>query len=109
MLNLTFFGSPPTISEAGRNLRPLPSQPKRVALLAYLAAAPHGRFIPREELLDLLWPEDSPVHARSSLRTAVHSIRAVIGQDGIVRQGNSAIGIAPHVISDISDFRAKID
>lgn len=109
MINLTFFGSPPTISEAGRNLRPLASQPKRVALLAYLACARHGRFIPREELQNLLWPEDSPEHARSSLRTAIHSIRAEIGQDGIIRQGNSTIGIAPHVVSDVADFRAKIE
>ncbi len=109
MLNLTFFGAPPTISEAGRNIRPLPSQPKRLALLAYLSVAPHGRFVPREHLLDLLWSEDSPDHARSSLRTAIHSIRSAIGQDSIIRQGNSAVGIAPTVLSDVADFRAKLD
>lgn len=109
MINLCFFGSPPTVAERGRDPRPLAAQPKRIALLAYLAVSPHKRFVSREHLLDLLWPEDSPNHARSSLRTAIHSLRSILGEDAIVRQGNATIGAGPGIISDVADFRGKLE
>lgn len=85
-------------------------QPKRVGLLAYLAAAPDRMFTPREALLELFWKGDKPERARSSLRTALHSLRTEIGDVRLLTQGNASVGIdRKHVTSDVADFRDRID
>jgi DNA-binding SARP family transcriptional activator len=53
----------------------LVSQPKRLALLAYLAiAAPRG-FHRRDSLLALFWPESDQAHARGALRNGLSFLR----------------------------------
>jgi predicted ATPase/DNA-binding SARP family transcriptional activator len=47
---------------------------KTASLLAYLAFHSH-RSHPREELIELLWPEHAPQLGRRSLRTALSSLR----------------------------------
>ena len=46
----------------------VPLQAKRLALLAYLAAAPHERWTRRDTLLALLWPDVDAERGRTSLR-----------------------------------------
>lgn len=55
------------------------AQGKVLALVVYLAAA-RGRAIPREQLADLLWGDESPETARGSLRQALYALRQAIGE-----------------------------
>lgn len=51
------------------------AQPKRLALLAYLAAARPGTLLRRDTLLALFWPDADDDRARNSLRQSVHFLR----------------------------------
>ncbi|MEY4609303.1 MAG: hypothetical protein RL625_1520, partial [Gemmatimonadota bacterium] len=61
---------------------------KVIALLIYLASQ-EGRAVPREVLADLLWGDESPDHARASLRQALYALRRLLGESivGGDRQG----------------------
>jgi eukaryotic-like serine/threonine-protein kinase len=77
----------------GQEIRAVLTQPKRVALLAYLAiAAPHG-FHRRDTLLGLFWPELDQQHARASLRKAVHALRHALGEGVVIARGDEELAI----------------
>lgn len=63
---------------------------KTAALLAYLALA-RGKAIPREVLLDVLWPESDLSAARNSLSVALSSLRAQLEAPS-VSPGSSPLG-----------------
>ena len=62
-------------------------QPKRLALLAYLALATAGP-VRRDALLALFWPELGDEEARRALRQALHHLRRAIGADVFVSAGD---------------------
>jgi DNA-binding SARP family transcriptional activator len=59
-----------------------PRTRKARALLAYLALNA-GLAIPRERLVELFWPDDDPIAARNSLKTAIHGVRRCFRDAGI--------------------------
>jgi serine/threonine-protein kinase len=69
------------------------AQPKRLGLLAYLAAARPRGFQPRDRLLALFWPEADDERARTSLRQALHQLRRTLGEDAIPGRGDREVGI----------------
>ncbi len=79
--------------EPGREAAALLAQPKRVALLGYLAAATPRGFHRRDALLALFWPEADQEHARGSLRKSVHFLRQQLGPEAIVSRGDEEIGL----------------
>jgi DNA-binding SARP family transcriptional activator len=79
--------------DAGREAAAVLAQPKRVALLGYLAAAAPRGFQRRDTLLALFWPEADQEHARSSLRKSVHFLRQQLGAEAIVSRGDEEIGL----------------
>lgn len=68
-------------------------QPKRLALLLYLALAEPMGFHARDRLLRLLWPEADDASARHSLRNALHALRNALGDGAIVTRGEAWIGL----------------
>lgn len=70
------------------------TQPKRLALLAYLAVAEPRGFHARERLLALFWPESDEERARNSLRQSLHYLRRSLGDGVIVSRGDHEVGIA---------------
>ncbi|MGH7518615.1 MAG: AfsR/SARP family transcriptional regulator [Gemmatimonadales bacterium] len=60
------------------------SQPKRFALLAYLALARPQGIHRRSTLLGVFWPDLGAERGRSALRQAVHRLRRSLG-DGVIR------------------------
>ncbi|HEX2218674.1 MAG TPA: BTAD domain-containing putative transcriptional regulator [Gemmatimonadales bacterium] len=85
------------------------AQPKRFALLAYLAAATPRGYHRRDTLLALFWPEADQEHARTSLRKAVHFLRQQLGPDLIVSRGDEEIGLAPAGCwSDVAAFEEAL-
>jgi DNA-binding SARP family transcriptional activator len=66
-----------TLERGGRELAP-PDRLHGRLLLAYLALHPGGHA--RGDLADLLWPAVPPDSGRSSLRSAVASVRRAVGE-----------------------------
>jgi TolB-like protein/DNA-binding SARP family transcriptional activator/tetratricopeptide (TPR) repeat protein len=89
-------------------LRAVLRQPKRLALLAYLAvAAPRG-FQRRDTLVGLLWPELDDEHARGALRQAVRFLRRHLGEDAIVSRGEEEVGLGTPVSCDVVAFEQAL-
>jgi DNA-binding SARP family transcriptional activator len=84
MIHLRTLGPLDLRGPEGRELRSIVAQPKRIALLAYLAlASPRGPHR-RDTLLALFWPEHDTEHARNSLNQSVHVLRRTLGSDVLV-------------------------
>ncbi len=82
-------------------------QPKRVALLAYLAAGPKAGYRRRDSLIGLFWPDSDSESARHSLRQALYVLRKGIGSSAIRTRGDEEVGLDPVAIeSDAARFQA---
>lgn len=69
------------------------TQPKRLALLLYLALAEPGGFHSRDRLMALLWPESDAESARHALRNALHALRSALGENALLRRGEGSVGV----------------
>ena len=78
----------------GRELRSVLAQPKRLALLAYLAIATPPGYHRRDTVLALFWPELDQERARGALRQAVHFLRRTLGAHMVQGHGGEDIGLA---------------
>lgn len=87
MIEFRTLGAVDLVAADGRDLVALTRQPKRVAMLAYLAVAGRGVFVRRDRLVALFWPDVDSERGRSSLRTGLHRIRAALGPDAIIARG----------------------
>lgn len=76
-------------------MRSILSQPKRLALFAYLATARPGGFHSRDALLGLFWPEADEEAARNRLRQALHQLRRSLGESVFASRADHEIGINP--------------
>lgn len=92
MIRLRTLGQLDLEGPDGREVRNALAQPKRAALLAYLAlATPRGHHR-RDALLALFWPESDVERARNALNQAVHFLRLSLGSATIVnRPGDDAL------------------
>ena len=91
MIELSLLGAP-ELRKSGEVSDSLIVQPRRLALLAYLAAAP-GTFHRRDRLLLLFWGEQPEARARASLRQALYFIRRTLGEDVLVVRGDEEVGL----------------
>jgi DNA-binding SARP family transcriptional activator len=73
-------------------------QPKRLALLVYLALA-EATYVRRDTLLGLFWPEKREEDARHGLSQAIHYLRRSLGPAVIRGGGTEGFGIAPDALS----------
>src|SRR5262245_57378539 len=69
------------------------SQPKRIALLVYLALARPRGFHRRDRLVSIFWPEHSQEHARAALRKSLHAIRHSGDTDVLVTRGDEEVAV----------------
>src|SRR2546423_5950391 len=80
----------------GRAVRSILAQPKRLALLAYLAVHPAGAR--RDSVVALFWPELDTAHARGALRQSLRFLRRELG-DGILNgHSDEAIEFEPATV-----------
>jgi serine/threonine-protein kinase len=93
----------------GEDINSVLAQPKRVALLAYLALArPHG-FHRRDTLLAQFWPEQDEQHARWALNQALRHLRNALGREVITSRGDGEVGVDPRLLaSDAVEFESAI-
>jgi DNA-binding SARP family transcriptional activator/TolB-like protein/Flp pilus assembly protein TadD len=93
MIRLRTLGALDLRGSEGQELRTVLAQPKRAALLAYLAiSAPRGPH-QRDTLLALFWPEQDTEHARNALSQAVHFLRRSLGSEALIAGNGEGLGL----------------
>src|SRR3989442_318749 len=77
---------------------------KHLAVLLYLHFEGRTRSIPRDRLVDLLWPEVSPEKGRHSLSQALLAIRSRLGTDAVTGREHD-VRLLAELPSDLSALR----
>jgi DNA-binding SARP family transcriptional activator len=109
MIELRALGALNLTADDGSEIRSVVVQPKRMALLAYLAAAEPRGLHRRDSLLSLFWPGHDAEHARASLRQVLHGLRAAIGQHVMIARGDGEVGVDERTLwCDVSAFEDAI-
>lgn len=109
MIELRTLGSLDLRGADGFELRPVLQQPKRLALLAYLAVVHPPRFYRRDTLLAMFWPELDGEHARAALRRALYFLRRSLGDGVILGRGDEEVGLSARELScDAAIFQRAI-
>jgi serine/threonine protein kinase/DNA-binding SARP family transcriptional activator len=109
MIELRLIGRVSLTGVEGREVRNLLGQPRRLALLAFLAAATPRGFHRRDSLLPLFWPELDQQHARGALRQALHVLRANLGAETVASRGDEEVGLDfARIWCDVAAFQQAI-
>ena len=94
MIEFLLLGSMELRRQDGSSVLAVLAQPKRAALLAYLALAEPQGFHRRDTLLRYFWPESDEKHARGALNKALHFLRRSLGEELIPSRGSEEVGLA---------------
>lgn len=78
----------------------LARQPRRAALLTYLAVE---RDVAREAVIALLWPEAAPDRGRHALNQGIYYLRRLIGSEWVELHGDRCV-VAPWVVTDVAEL-----
>jgi hypothetical protein len=110
MHHLRLLGTIDLRDHAGQEVRAVLQQPKRLALLAWFALEGGDRFVRRDTVLALFWPELPQGNARAALRRAVYFLRQHLG-DGIIEgRGEEELRLAPGALRcDAVECRRALD
>ncbi len=109
MILLRTLGSVSLAGPDGAEVAAVLTQPKRLALLTFLAVAAPPGFHRRDTLLAMFWPSLDQGHARQSLRKAVHVLRRALGADVLVARGDEELAVAPdHLWCDAAAFERAV-
>ncbi|MGH7476965.1 MAG: BTAD domain-containing putative transcriptional regulator [Longimicrobiales bacterium] len=109
MIQLRTLGPLELRDTQGETLDPVLAQPKRLALLAYLALARPRGFQRRDVLLALFWPESDTAHAREALNQAIRFLRRRLGSDVLCSRGQDEIGVdSSRVWCDVVAYEERI-
>lgn len=98
MIELRVLGEIQLRADSGAPIEALLRQPKRLALLAYLAAPTPGTWHRRDVLLALFWPELDTTRARTALRNALYVIRQALGDAVLRTRGDEEIAVNPDAL-----------
>ena len=110
MIELRTLGALEAISADGTPLRAVLVQPRRLALLAYLALAWPRGFHRRDTLFALFWPEHDAERARHALRQSIYFLRRAVGTAAIVSRGDEELAVAPDQLRcDAAEFERAIE
>ena len=93
MIELRTLGTLDLRTRAGLELRSVLAQPKRFALLIYLAVAQPRGFHRRDRIVALFWPESDEERARGALRQALSFLRRSLGDEVIRTRGEEEIAV----------------
>ncbi|MGD8279033.1 MAG: BTAD domain-containing putative transcriptional regulator, partial [Gemmatimonadota bacterium] len=92
----------PAIEGAGVDGRAVLRQPKRLALLAYLAA--RDDYVTRDTLVGVFWPGSDEDRARRALSQAIHFLRGELGRRSIATRGAAEVAAGANIRCDVVEF-----
>lgn len=98
MIRFYTLGSLDLQASDGRQLKSVLAQPKRVALLAYLAACGKGDSHRRDTLLGLFWPDLDESRARHALNQSLYVLRRAVGPSVFVSTGDEELALSAEAI-----------
>ena len=98
MIRFSTLGALDLRASDGRQLSSVLAQPKRVALLAYLAACATGDTHRRDTLLGLFWPDLDESRGRHALNQALYVLRRALGPTVFISMGDEDLALAPDAI-----------
>lgn len=96
----------PAIEGAGVDGRVVLRQPKRLTLLAHLAA--QDGHVTRDTLVGLFWPGSDEDRARRALSQAIHFLRGELGRRAIATRGSADVAAGASVRCDVVEFDRAI-
>lgn len=99
MLRFRLLGTIDLQGDDGDPCDQLLRQPKRLALLAYLALPTPGTWHRRDALLAQFWPELDTAHARTALRNALYVLRQCLGDSTIRARGDEEVSVDPNALT----------
>lgn len=103
MIELSLLGLHAVRDADGRELASLLAQPKRFALLAFLAIGGGSGYHRRDSLAAMFWPDLDQSAARRALRNTLYHLRETLGDGVIVTHGDDAVAIDPALLtSDVT-------
>jgi DNA-binding SARP family transcriptional activator/tetratricopeptide (TPR) repeat protein len=108
MIELRLLGSADLRNQDGRGAFSVLAQPKRLALLAWLALARPAGFHRRDTIIALFWPELDADHARAALRKTIYHLRQALGSDVILNRGDEEVGLAAGLWCDAVAFQDAV-
>ena len=109
MVELRLLGASEVVGATGR-VESLTRQPKRLALLFYLALARPRGFQRRDKLLSVFWPELDEHRARNALSQALHVLRSALGEEAILTRSEDEIAVASEFLgSDVVEFEKAVE
>ena len=109
MIELHLLGGASVTSAAGVPVGSVIAQPRRLALLAYLAFRAPGAFHRRDTLFALFWPEHDTERARHALRQSLYFLRQALGAGAIVSRGDDELALAPEQVRcDVAEFERAV-
>ncbi len=110
MIELRTLGSLELTSADSDAVASVLAQPRRAALLCYLAIAVPRGFHRRDTLFALFWPEDDAEQARHALRQSVYFLRRALGSKTIVSRGDGELALASEQVRcDVWELDAAVD
>jgi DNA-binding SARP family transcriptional activator/TolB-like protein len=110
MIRLHLLGFVDLRDDSGGELRSVLAQPKRLGLLAYLAAASPIGPQRRDTLLAVFWPDLDQEHARNALSKAVHFLRRSLGEDAITSRTADELALNEAAVwADVRAFAAALE
>jgi len=110
VIELCAFGSLELRQQDGAQILSVLTQPKRAALLCYLALArPHG-YHRRDSLVALFWPERDVERARGALRQSLYFLHRSLGEQVVLTRGDEEIGLNPALVwCDVREFERRLE
>lgn len=108
-MRLLTLGSVDLLGDVGESVRGTITQPKRLALLCYLALREPSGFHRRAALLPMFWPESDESRARNTLRNTLHHLRSALGSEALESRGEDELALNPAIVGcDAVEFEALI-
>ncbi len=93
MIRLRLLGGAGLETSDGQPAPQVLVQPKRFALLAYLALESRRALLRRDAVLAMFWEERAEAAARSSLSQALSFLRRALGSGVIITRGDDELGV----------------
>jgi TolB-like protein/DNA-binding SARP family transcriptional activator/Flp pilus assembly protein TadD len=106
---LRLLGAPSLTDASGARIESLLAQPKRFAVLAYLAIEARENPVTRDKVATLFWPELDQQRARQALRQSLHVIRGELGEESISGVGAEMLALNLEIVgSDVAEFTSGL-